>query len=41
MEWRAAGMKKDMARALRNAKGAGIDDVEWAEAGKRLANGPS
>lgn len=44
MTWRRAGMKSDVARALRHAEGGGLDDVEWAEAGKRLqtpANSPN
>jgi hypothetical protein len=37
MKWRAAGMKREIARALRQADGDGLDDSEWAEAGRRLA----
>ena len=36
MEWRKLDIKKEQARAVRNSMGAGIDDKEWAEAGKRL-----
>ena len=39
MAWSAAGTKKEQARAIRHSMGAGLDDAEWAEANKRLANG--
>lgn len=32
-EWQAAGIKRDQARVIRNASGAGVDNDEWAEAG--------
>lgn len=36
MEWRAAGITRDMGRTIRKGDGEGLDDSEWAEAGKRL-----
>lgn len=39
IEWRAADVKKEQARTIRRSIGAGLDDAEWAEAGKRLTNG--
>ncbi len=36
MKWRAAGMGRETARALRQSDGDGLDDSEWADAGKRL-----
>lgn len=36
MMWREAGIKKEQGRAIRQAEGAGIDDREWAEAGRRI-----
>jgi len=33
--WRAAGVRKEQGRIIRQASGAGLDDAEWAEAGKR------
>lgn len=41
MRWRAAGMTREIARALRQQTNDGLDDAEWAEAGKRNANGTS
>lgn len=40
VDWRRIGIKKEQARALRHTSSDGLDDTEWAEAGKRLANGP-
>jgi hypothetical protein len=33
--WRAAGIKRDQARLIRQGLGDGLDDSEWAEAGKK------
>jgi energy-coupling factor transporter ATP-binding protein EcfA2 len=35
--WRANNITRDQARAIRQADGDGLDDREWAEAGKELA----
>jgi hypothetical protein len=35
--WRANGITRDQARVIRKADGDGLDDREWAEAGKELA----
>lgn len=37
VQWRSAGLTRDQARAIRQGTGEGLDDREWAEAGKRLA----
>ena len=36
MEWRKAKITRDQAKTIRNATGAGVDNDEWAEAGKRI-----
>ena len=33
-QWRAAGIKREQGRLIRQSQGEGLDDKEWAEAGK-------
>jgi hypothetical protein len=35
MQWRGSGITSEQARVIRQSTGNGLDDAEWAEAGKR------